>query len=138
LIDALIEAIQGGVVRSAHDCSDGGLAVALAECCIMDRGCQRGATVDLKHWRELPTRALLFGEAQGRVVISTNMPDTVLGIAKKYGVPGRIIGQVGALGAPLHITTATNELTGPLAKLDDAYHEAIPRIMSRTAAVISQ
>ncbi|MDB4876116.1 MAG: Phosphoribosylformylglycinamidine synthase 2 [Gemmatimonadetes bacterium] len=135
LIDALVEAIQGGVVRSAHDCSDGGLAVALAECCIMDRGAQRGATVDLKHWRELPARALLFGEAQGRVVISTNMPDTVLSIAKNHGVPGRIIGQVGALDAPLHITTVANELSAPLAKLDEAYHEAIPRIMSRAAVV---
>jgi phosphoribosylformylglycinamidine synthase II len=135
LIDALVEAIQGGVVRSAHDCSDGGLAVALAECCIMDRGAQRGATVDLKHWRELPARALLFGEAQGRVVISTNMPDTVLSIAKNHRVPGRIIGQVGALGAPLHITTVANELSAPLPKLDEAYHEAIPRIMSRAAVV---
>src|SRR5205085_1978614 len=36
-IDALLEAIEAGAVRSAHDCSDGGLAVALAECCMMDR-----------------------------------------------------------------------------------------------------
>ena len=36
LIDALLEAIRDGAVRSAHDCSDGGLAVALAECCIAD------------------------------------------------------------------------------------------------------
>ena len=137
LVDALLEAIRGGVVRSAHDCSDGGLAVALAECCIMDRGAQLGATVDLRHWPELSTRALLFGEAQGRVVVSTPMPDTVLSIAGKLGVPGRIIGRVGAVGAPLHITMAAAELNGPLPKLDDAYHETISRIMSQ-AAVASQ
>src|SRR6185437_6701952 len=45
LIDAVLEAIEGGVVDSAHDCSDGGLAVALAECCIMHRSMQLGATV---------------------------------------------------------------------------------------------
>jgi phosphoribosylformylglycinamidine synthase II len=134
LVEALLEAIQGGVVRSAHDCADGGLAVALAECCTMDREAQRGATVDLAHWRDIPARALLFGEAQGRVVISSTMPDTVLSIARKHGVPGRIVGQVGALGAPLHITTGTAELTAALAALDEAYHEAIPRIMSQAAA----
>lgn len=99
----------------------------------MDREAERGATVDLKHWREVPTRGLLYGEAQGRVVISTKMPDTVLSIARKHGVPARIIGQVGALGAPLHITTASLELTAPLARLDEAYHEAIPRIMAQAA-----
>ncbi len=133
LIEALLDAIRGGVVRSAHDCSDGGLGVALAECCMMDRNAQHGATVDLTHWRELPDRGLLFGEAQGRVVVSTNMPDTVLAIAAKHGVPARAIGRVGPVGAPLHITTAGGVFTAPLARLDEAYHEAIPRLMAPTA-----
>jgi phosphoribosylformylglycinamidine synthase II len=133
LVEALLEAIQGGVVRSAHDCADGGLAVALAECCTMDREAQRGATVDLTHWRDIPSRALLFGEAQGRVLISTAMPDTIMSIARKHGVPSRIVGQVGTLGAPLHITTATSGLTAALTALDEAYHEAIPHIMSQAA-----
>jgi phosphoribosylformylglycinamidine (FGAM) synthase-like enzyme len=132
-VEALLEAIQGGVVRSAHDCADGGLAVALAECCTMDREAQRGATVDLTHWRDIPSRALLFGEAQGRVLISTAMPDTIMSIARKHGVPSRIVGQVGTLGAPLHITTATSGLTAALTALDEAYHEAIPHIMSQAA-----
>ncbi len=134
LIAALLESIQGGVVTSAHDCSEGGLAVALAECCIMDRNAQRGAKVDLSYWRELPTRALLFGEAQARVVISTNMPDTLISIAKKHGVPARAIGMVGALGEPLHITLGTGVLESDLSRLDEAYHEAIPRIMSQSAS----
>ncbi len=134
LIDAILECIRGGVVHSAHDCSDGGLAVALAECCIMDRAAKRGATIDLAHWRELPTRALLFGEAQGRVILSTTMPDTVLGIARAHHVPGRVIGRVGALGAPLQITTAAARMDVSLARLDDAYHESIPRIMAPAAA----
>jgi phosphoribosylformylglycinamidine synthase II len=131
LIATLLESIQGGVVTSAHDCADGGLAVALAECCIMDRNAQRGAKVDLSHWREVPTRALLFGEAQARVVISTSMPDTLISIAKKHGVPARAIGLVGALGDPLHITLGTGRLDSDLSRLDEAYHEAIPRIMSQ-------
>jgi phosphoribosylformylglycinamidine synthase subunit PurL len=136
LIDAVLEAIEGGVVDSAHDCSDGGLAVALAEGCIMDRSQQLGATVDLSHWRDLPARALLFGEAQGRVVLSTTMPDTVLGIARRHGVPARVIGQVGAPGAPLQISLAGRRFEAPLARLDEAYHEAIPRIMAGAAAQV--
>ena len=102
LIDALLESITGGAVASAHDCSDGGLAVALAECCMMDRGARHGATIDLGAWRDLSTRALLFGEAQARVVLSTDRPDTVLAIAKRHGVPARVIGTVGRLGSPAH------------------------------------
>jgi phosphoribosylformylglycinamidine synthase subunit PurL len=130
LIDALLEAIQGGLVHSAHDCSDGGLAVALAECCVMNREAQLGARIDLSHWRELPTRALLFGEAQGRVVVSTSMPDTVATIARKHRVPARVIGSVGAVGDPVQITTSTGRINAPLEKLDEAYHETISRIMS--------
>jgi len=135
LIDALLEAIAGGVVRSAHDCSDGGLAVALAECCIMDRGAQWGATIDLSHWRELSTRALLFGEAQGRVIVSTTMPDTVLSIARTHGVPARVIGRVSADRSPLQISTSGARLEVALARLDVAYHEAIPRIMSQASSI---
>jgi phosphoribosylformylglycinamidine synthase len=135
LIDALLAIIHGGVANSAHDCADGGLAVALAECCVMDREFARGATVDLTYWQKLPDRALLFGEAQGRAVITTAMPDTVLGIARQHGVPARIIGHVGAVGTPLQITTAGAHLDAPLARLDDAYHEAIPRIMAQAAGV---
>src|SRR5690606_1348943 len=71
LTDALLESIRAGKVRSAHDCSEGGLAVALAECCVADRTRPMGAMVDLSAWASLPQRALLFGEAQGRVLLST-------------------------------------------------------------------
>jgi phosphoribosylformylglycinamidine synthase subunit PurL len=134
LIDTLVEAIQGGLVRSAHDCSDGGLAVALAECCIMDRGAQLGARIDLTAWRELPTRALLFGEAQGRAIVTTTMPDTVMSIARKHGVSARTVGEVCGPGDALEITTASGQWRAPLAALDEAYHETIPRIMAQAAS----
>jgi len=47
LIDALLEAIRAGHVRSAHDCSKGGIAVALAESCMADREKTTDATIDL-------------------------------------------------------------------------------------------
>jgi phosphoribosylformylglycinamidine synthase len=137
LIDTLLESVRAGVVTSAHDCSDGGLAVALAECCVMDRNAPLGATVDLTPWRGLPDRALLFGEAQARVVVSTHAPDSLLAIAKTHGVPARAIGTVGAAGSALEVRTANARLVATLASLDDAYHESIPKIMSQAAAVSS-
>jgi len=137
LIDAVLDIIAAGLVHSAHDCSDGGLAVALAECCIMNRELERGATVDLSAWAHLPERSLLFGEAQGRIIVTTTMPDTVLRVASDHGVPARLIGEVGALGAPLQITTSRSRIVAPLARLDQAYYEAIPRIMSRHATAAS-
>jgi phosphoribosylformylglycinamidine synthase II len=131
LIDVLLESIAAGLVRSAHDCSEGGLAVALAECCIMNRELERGASVDLSAWAALPERSLLFGEAQGRVIVTTSMPDTLLRVAGNRDVPARVIGQVGAVGAPLQITTGRSRIVAPLARLDEAYYEAIPRLMSR-------
>ncbi len=133
LIDTLLEAIGAGVVRSAHDCSDGGLAVALAECAIMERGQQLGARVDLSPWQSLPLRALLFGEAQARAVISTPEPDRLVAIAAKHGVPAQDIGLVDD-GGRLMIRVGVREIAAPLTKLDDAYFEAIPRIMSRPAS----
>ncbi|HEX3865998.1 MAG TPA: AIR synthase-related protein, partial [Gemmatimonadaceae bacterium] len=136
LIDALLEAIAAGAVRSAHDCSDGGLAVALAECCVMQREAMRGAAVDLSPWQSLSTRALLFGEAQGRIVVSTPRPDDVIRAAERHGVRARAIGRVGTASDPLLIRTAGTVMLGAsLSVLDEAYHEAIPRIMERASAV---
>ncbi|HEU4995933.1 MAG TPA: phosphoribosylformylglycinamidine synthase subunit PurL [Gemmatimonadaceae bacterium] len=136
LIEALLEAIGDGAVRSAHDCSDGGLAVALAECCIQNRARLLGADVDLSDWSALPLRALLFGEAQGRVVVSTPAPNVVLAAARKHGVPAQSIGWVRGLGTPLRVRVAEQMIEAPVQALADAYHEAIPRRMSRSAAAV--
>ena len=86
LIDALLSAIAGGAVRSAHDCSDGGLYVALAECCIGDKRTPVGADVDLSAYGDVSLRALLFGEAQGRIVLSSSRPARVMRFTlDKYG-----------------------------------------------------
>ena len=133
LIDALLEAIRSGKVRSAHDCSEGGLAVALAECCVADRTRPMGAMVDLSAWSALPQRALLFGEAQGRVVISTANSDAVLAIAKKHGVPARVIGKVAVADAGLQVRGTGTALSLSTARMVEAYHEALPAAMARAA-----
>ncbi len=136
LIDALLEAIAAGEVRSAHDCSDGGLAVAVAECCIMDRDALWGAEVDLSPWSTLPRRALFFGEAQGRVVLSTANAERVLAVARRHGVPAMVIGRVQSPDAGLRIRVGADVAHSDIASLADAYHEAIPRIMTRVASAV--
>jgi phosphoribosylformylglycinamidine synthase II len=132
VIEALLEGIASGVVSSAHDCSDGGLAIALAECCIANRDSESGAEVDLSAFRSLSNRGILFGETQGRIVVSSNAPERVLTIAAAAGVPCAQIGRVRVGSRSLDITLPHGSLRSPLAVLRNAYHSTIPTMMSRT------
>ena len=132
VIDALLESIQAGSISSAHDCSDGGLAITLAECCIANRDCESGAEIDLSRFGTLADRAILFGETQGRIVVSSNAPDRVMEIAARHGVPCTQIGRVRRHSDMLEITLPKSSIRAPLDRLRRAYHDAIPAIMSRT------
>jgi phosphoribosylformylglycinamidine synthase len=129
LIETVLEAIRSGIVCSAHDCSDGGLAVALAECAMADRARMHGFTVDLSAWATLPHRAVLFGEAQARIVVSTGDSAAVLQIAQRHGVPARVIGTVTEAAAGATFTISDDTFAAPMHWLAKAFHDAIPSIM---------
>ncbi len=129
LIEAVLEAIRSGSVCSAHDCSDGGLAVALAECAMADRSRMFGFTVDLSAWASLPHRAVLFGEAQARIVVSTGDSAAVVQIAQRHGVPARVIGTVTEVTAGATFTISDETFSAPVHWLAKAFHDAIPSIM---------
>ena len=129
LIEAVLEAIRSGSVCSAHDCSDGGLAVALAECAMADRSRMFGFTVDLSAWASLPHRAVLFGEAQARIVVSTRDSAAVVQIAQRHGVPARVIGTVTEVTAGATFTISDETFSAPVHWLAKAFHDAIPSIM---------
>lgn len=93
-----------------------------------------GASIDLSTWKMLPLRALLFGEAQGRAIISTSVPAEVMAIAVRHGVPARVIGTVQPSHHGLRIVVGDRTIDIPLDGLSDAYHEAIPRAMRRSPA----
>jgi phosphoribosylformylglycinamidine synthase len=131
----LLGLIQSGLVKSAHDCSDGGLAVCLAESCISQliaRETPRliGAQVDLSALKDARLDALLFGETQSRVVISCAPRDAykVVERSKLMGVPAVQIGRVG--GQELCLKTAAGEFSAPLAGLHDGWWNAIARLMA--------
>ena len=94
----LVTLAERKLLHSAHDISDGGLFVALAEKAIMNAEAPLGFTVDLEYAENSPFRIQqqLFSEAQGRVVISM-APDKsreVMETAAKHNVPLCVIGQV--------------------------------------------
>ncbi|HEY7130585.1 MAG TPA: phosphoribosylformylglycinamidine synthase subunit PurL [Nitrospira sp.] len=91
-----LKVIHEGLVRSAHDCSDGGLAVALAECCVSGPGAAHGAVVKLE-LGSLRRDALLFGESQSRIILSVrpNTVEALLSRATEAGIPAVHVGTVG-------------------------------------------
>ena len=91
LQQALVEMIQAGLLESAHDCSDGGMAVALAESSFRK---DLGAKVKLAA-RDLPPEFVLFGEDASRVVVScdsSNVP-RIQQVALKYALSAEQIGE---------------------------------------------
>jgi phosphoribosylformylglycinamidine synthase len=93
---ACLEAAEAGLLLSAHDCSDGGLAIALAESCFSSLGRDAiGADVNLEG--ELGPTALLFSESPSRIVISFDAAEAnaVQEIAERNNAPFAILGRVG-------------------------------------------
>ncbi len=97
----LADGIAKGLLLSAHDVSEGGLAVALAECTFTGpQGLAVGARIALDGG--LSTAALLFGESTGRVIVGCRDAAPVLALAAAAGVPARRIGETG--GAELRVS----------------------------------
>jgi phosphoribosylformylglycinamidine synthase len=100
LIDVLVEAAAQRLIESAHDCSDGGLAVTLAEAAFDSGGI--GLSVDLQGigagqgdaWTNL---GVLFGEAGGRVIVSVSpgKRPALESLAARSGVPATLLGTTG-------------------------------------------
>ena len=108
--------IRLGLVQSAHDCSDGGLAVALAESCISAPSGRLGAVVQLPLGR-LRRDALFFGESQSRVILSVKPDEAerVLQTAREMGVAAS---KIGTVGGDRCVVTLDDVPSGPGAKID--------------------
>ena len=125
----LLQLIGERLLASCHDISEGGLAVCLAECAILGN---LGARVLLSPTEfTLPRAAVLFGEAQGRVVVSVKDDKAlkrVEHLAIEFDVRPRWIGTVG--GDRLYIAHGTTDLIDlPIVQLAQAWRQAIPRRM---------
>lgn len=101
--ETCLKSIQANLVESAHDCSDGGLITALAECCFSSYrrdaiGCEVSLS-DVKNSgspsAELSSAALLFAETPSRIILSAvdaNV-DQIAQIARENNVPAAVIGR---------------------------------------------
>ena len=93
---ACLQAAEAGLLKSAHDCSDGGLAVALSELCFSSQGRDGiGSSIDID--TELSAGSLLFSESPSRIVISFDPADEVAvrEAAESQGVSFSLLGLVG-------------------------------------------
>jgi phosphoribosylformylglycinamidine synthase len=123
---SLLGLIRKGLIQSAHDCSEGGLAVALAESCF-ENGL--GAAVDLGGTSQRPD-VLLFNETQGRIVISIR-PSHAAAVEEelvKSGIPFRGIGAVTG-GSDLTVTMEASLYSWPVKNLQKIFEASIPSLM---------
>ena len=118
--------IRQCIIKSAHDTSEGGLAVALAECCIQAENKKNtGAVIELSD--DIRVDALLFGETQSRIIITVS-PERVKeleGVARNSGTPFTVIGKVGGERLVIrHKSSAVIDM--PVDRMADKWRKAIP------------
>jgi phosphoribosylformylglycinamidine synthase II len=126
LQETVLESIRRGWVSSAHDLSEGGLAVALAESCI---GGGRGAAIDLSS--DLSAIAFLFSESQSRVLLTTSpeMAERLETFLRERGVPVQRIGRVGGEHLKVRLN-GTAVIDADVQELAEVWEGAIPCAMN--------
>lgn len=124
LIDTLIEAADKKFLKSAHDIADGGLAVALAECCIMDRNNPIGCKIrfDYNSRKDFA----LFNESQGRVIISVSKDNSekLSSLCKKNKLDFAVIGETTLTDFVLN-----DDVRLTPKELSNAYFNSLEKIM---------
>jgi phosphoribosylformylglycinamidine synthase II len=127
----LVEMILAGLVDSAHDCSEGGIAVTLAEAAFA-KGV--GAKVDLPA-HELPAEFVLFGEDASRVVVSCDRSNLsgIQQVAVKYGISADVIGETVPERLEIKLDGQV-VVSAPVSELRNSYENALEAAL-RTEAV---
>lgn len=134
LQETVLSAIEAGIINSAHDCSEGGLATTLAESCITNAGKMLGATVKLDELKRGDIREdeILFGEAPSRIVVSLSKDNLakLQKMAEGNSISCQVLGNVGT--DKLEIQSQGNTIIElPLAQLSDTWRNAIPRRLNK-------
>ena len=124
LADLLVAGVAAGAIASAHDVADGGLAVALAECCFTGP-VRVGARVELLD--SLRPDALVFGESTGRVVVATADAKQLLALAAQHGIKACRVGTTGGERLAIGPAGARPWIDEPVDALHAIWAGAIPR-----------
>jgi phosphoribosylformylglycinamidine synthase len=130
LIALLTRTAAAGLLQSAHDCSDGGLAVTLAECAFETDGI--GFDVDIPGGRATAT---LFGESASRAVVSVKPHDLpgLLQLAAELGVPAVTVGRTGGARIVMKVAGAP-AIDGSVAEAEQIWSTALGRHFAGRAA----
>lgn len=131
LHQTLRDAIRDGLIRSAHDCAEGGIAVALAECCISgERPVGADITLPGDHGRDDES---LFHEAPGRIIVSVDPADeeAFRDLVSLCRVPARKLGTTG--GEDLVIRLRRQEFRWPVAALFEVWDSSLGSLMGTVA-----
>jgi len=137
LIECLVALAAEGVMQSAHDVSDGGLAVAVAECCFASVRARHG--VPLRGWLGAdvqmqgtePVEAALFGERGARAVVSVAPAQLARlnALAAQYKVAAQTIGRVGRQEFRIQYNGQT-VVSAPVESLHDAWANSLQRALT--------
>jgi phosphoribosylformylglycinamidine synthase subunit PurL len=120
-----LAAAEAGLLQSAHDCTDGGLAVTLAESCFSSLGREAiGADVNLEE--TLDPETLLFSESPSRIVVSFSPSDSsaVQAIAERNQVPYALLGRVGGTRLTIAVN-GSQVIKSDVADLEAAWRGAL-------------
>ena len=134
LVDYLVAAAERGLFRSAHDCSQGGLGVALAEVAMGGPYDETGFGLDIDltaYALRLAAVDLLFSESHGRAVV-TCQPEratAALALAQELGVPAQRLGTVAERGGAVHLRLRDATVEHPVDRLRQVYFSSVSRRM---------
>jgi len=132
--NAVRDLIREGLVKSAHDCSEGGLAVAVAESCFNPEklfgaqiDCSHGPADDSDRTSHSDVATVLFNESQSRIIISIAPSDLkkANSILRETGVPFQQLGKVSAKELCIRVNEET--FRGPITDLYEGWWNAIRR-----------
>jgi phosphoribosylformylglycinamidine synthase len=134
---ACLQAAERGLLAAAHDCADGGLAIALAELSFSSLGRDAiGAAVEVSG--PLTTTAHLFSESPSRIIVSFDpvVTDEVRAIANDNNAPFTILGQAGGTELRIAVNGHT-AVTASVADLESTWRNALSRSLKAETLVAS-
>ncbi len=133
--DACLEAAEDGLLQSAHDCSDGGLAIALAESCFSSLN-REAIGADLNLAGALPVSTLLFAETPSRIVISFSEErrESIAAIVQQHNVPLSILGKAGGKNLSIMVN-GEPAIDQPVAELEFAWRNSLSQKLEAQAMV---
>jgi phosphoribosylformylglycinamidine synthase len=142
--NAARDLIRAGLVKSAHDCSEGGVAVALAECCFnpeelfgADVDCSHGTADRQRETSHSDVATVLFNESQSRILISVGPEnlDKAIAMLRERDVPFQQLGKVG--GDELQIRIEEKTFRWQIGELYDDWWNAIHRAVEEEERIPS-